>query len=308
LWISVTIVDLSGRTLSGQTVEAFWRSVEHAAPVVAGVNCSLGAEQIRPHAEELSRLAHTYTSCHPNAGLPDAFGGYDEQPADTSRLLRGFAEAGLVILNGAGYDDWGKKLLDANPASARHVLTVADLLGKKVGDNPHFWYSPAYVVKVADRITAQYKSIDSADASYFDQLRTKFAMALQPYTDEIATIKHKYAGTPVGATESIFVYLAAALGLNLTTPAEFMNAVAEGNDPPASAVVDFQAQISANQIKVLVYNVQTTAAVTTTVKGLAASHNIPSVGVSETLLPENLTFQDWQLRQLTSLEAALSKS
>ncbi len=221
---------------------------------------------------------------------------------------RAFAEAGLVILNGAGYDDWGKKLLDANPASARHVLTVADLLGKKVGDNPHFWYSPAYVVKVADRITAQYKSIDSADASYFDQLRTKFAMALQPYTDEIATIKHKYAGTPVGATESIFVYLAAALGLNLTTPAEFMNAVAEGNDPPASAVVDFQAQISANQIKVLVYNVQTTAAVTTTVKGLAASHNIPSVGVSETLLPENLTFQDWQLRQLTSLEAALSKS
>ncbi len=221
---------------------------------------------------------------------------------------RAFAEAGLVILNGAGYDDWGKKLLDANPASARHVLTVADLLGKKVGDNPHFWYSPDYVVKVADRITAQYKSIDSADASYFDQLRTKFAMALQPYTDEIATIKHKYAGTPVGATESIFVYLAAALGLNLTTPAEFMNAVAEGNDPPASAVVDFQAQISANQIKVLVYNVQTTAAVTTTVKGLAASHNIPSVGVSETLLPENLTFQDWQLRQLTSLEAALSKS
>src|SRR6266852_8307817 len=90
---------------------------------------------------------------------------------------RAFAEAGLVILNGAGYDDWGKKLLDANPASARHVLTVADLLGKKVGDNPHFWYSPDYVVKVADRITAQYKSIDSADASYFDQLRTKFATA-----------------------------------------------------------------------------------------------------------------------------------
>ncbi len=221
---------------------------------------------------------------------------------------RAFAEARLVILNGAGYDDWGKKLLDANPASARHVLTVADLVGKKVGDNPHFWYSPEYVVKVADSITAQYRSVDSADASYFDQLRAKFAAALQPYTDEIATIKQKYAGTPVGATESIFVYLASGLGLNLTTPAEFMNAVAEGNDPPASAVVEFQDQISANQIKVLVYNVQTTTAVTTTVKTLAASHHIPAVGVSETLLPENLTFQDWQLKQLTSLEAALSKS
>ena len=100
LWISVTIVDLSGRTLSGQTVEAFWAAIEHADPLLAGVNCSLGAEQIRPHAEELSRLAHTYTSCHPNAGLPNAFGGYDEQPADTSRLLRGFAEAGLVNVVG----------------------------------------------------------------------------------------------------------------------------------------------------------------------------------------------------------------
>lgn len=219
---------------------------------------------------------------------------------------RAFAEARLVILNGAGYDDWGKKLLDANPASGRHVLNVADLLGKKVGDNPHFWYSPDYVARVVDGITAQYRSIDSADATYFDQLRAEFTTALQPYTDEIGKIKQKYAGTRVGATENIFVYLAAALGLNLTTPLEFMDAVAEGNDPPASAVVEFQDQISADQIKVLVYNIQTTTAVTTTVKALAASHHVPSVGVSETLLPENLTFQDWQLKQLASLEAALS--
>lgn len=221
---------------------------------------------------------------------------------------RAFAEAGLVILNGAGYDDWGKKLLDANPASGRHVLTVADLLGKRVGDNPHFWYGPEYVMRVADAVTAQYRSIDSADAGYFDQRRAEFTAALLPYTDEIAKIRLKYAGTPAGATESIFVYLAAALGLNLTTPAEFMNAVAEGNDPPASAVVEFQDQIAGNQIKVLVYNVQTTTAVTTTVKALAAAHHIHSVGVSETLLPENVTFQDWQLKQLASLEVALSST
>jgi 5-methyltetrahydrofolate--homocysteine methyltransferase len=96
LWISVTIVDLSGRTLSGQTVEAFWRSVEHAAPVVAGVNCSLGAEEIRPHIAELSRLAGTYTGCHPNAGLPNAFGGYDQTPEETAGLLGEFAAAGIV--------------------------------------------------------------------------------------------------------------------------------------------------------------------------------------------------------------------
>ena len=100
LWISVTIVDLSARTLSGQTVEAFWRSVEHAAPLVAGVNCSLGAQEMRPYVAELSRLVGTYTACHPNAGLPNAFGGYDQAPEQTARLLGEFAAAGLVNIVG----------------------------------------------------------------------------------------------------------------------------------------------------------------------------------------------------------------
>jgi 5-methyltetrahydrofolate--homocysteine methyltransferase len=100
LMISVTIVDLSGRTLSGQTVEAFWTSVEHASPLTVGVNCSLGAAQIRPYVAELARVAPVYVTCHPNAGLPNAFGGYDERPEDTSRFLREFAEAGLVNVVG----------------------------------------------------------------------------------------------------------------------------------------------------------------------------------------------------------------
>ena len=100
LWISVTIVDRSGRTLSGQTLEAFWASVEHARPLIVGVNCALGAREMRPYVVELARLADTYTSCHPNAGLPNAFGGYDEHPHDTSALLRELAEAGLVNVVG----------------------------------------------------------------------------------------------------------------------------------------------------------------------------------------------------------------
>jgi 5-methyltetrahydrofolate--homocysteine methyltransferase len=100
LWISVTIVDLSGRTLSGQTMEAFWTAIEYAEPFIVGVNCSLGAEQMRPHVRELSRLAHVYTSCHPNAGLPNAFGGYDEGPETTSRLLHEFTDAGWVNVVG----------------------------------------------------------------------------------------------------------------------------------------------------------------------------------------------------------------
>jgi 5-methyltetrahydrofolate--homocysteine methyltransferase len=100
LWISVTIVDLSGRTLSGQTVEAFWRSIERAEPLVVGVNCSLGAAEMRPHVAELSRLAGTYVACHPNAGLPNAFGGYDQTPEETAGLVGEFAGAGLVNIVG----------------------------------------------------------------------------------------------------------------------------------------------------------------------------------------------------------------
>ena len=226
----------------------------------------------------------------------------------SSSDARAFAEARLVILNGAGYDSWGQKLLDANKATNRRVLNIAGLLGKKEGDNPHFWYDPTYVAQVTDAITAAYKSIDSADASYFDQQRSELAARFKPYTDEIASIKQRYSNTPIGATESIFQYMAAALGLKLTTPVEFMDAVAEGNDPPAGAVATFQSQISGNQIKALVYNVQTSTAVTTNIKALAASRHIPSVGVSETLQPANLSFQDWQLKQLQDLEAALKST
>ncbi len=100
LFISVTIVDRSGRNLSGQTVEAFWNSIEHAEPFAAGINCSLGATEMRPYIEALSHVASTYVTCYPNAGLPNSFGGFDEDPPITSRLLREFAASGF--LNAAG--------------------------------------------------------------------------------------------------------------------------------------------------------------------------------------------------------------
>src|SRR6059058_3632422 len=100
LWISFTAIDRSGRNLSGQTVEAFWLSVEHAQPFIVGVNCSLGAREMRPFVEELSRIAPTWVACHPNAGLPNEMGTHDEQPRDTSRYLHEFAQEGLVNIVG----------------------------------------------------------------------------------------------------------------------------------------------------------------------------------------------------------------
>jgi zinc/manganese transport system substrate-binding protein len=211
-----------------------------------------------------------------------------------------------VILNGAGYDGWADKLLSANPNSKRRVLTVADLLGKRVGDNPHFWYSPDDVMKVADRISSDLKSIASADSDYYTAQRAAFTTALGSYLSRISAIRAKFAGQKIAATESIFEYMAGALGLVLVSPPEFMKAVAEGNDPPADSVAAFQQAITTKQATVLVYNVQTSTDVTNTIKQMAAQQNIPVVAVSETIQPPDATFEDWQLGQLNTLYNALN--
>ncbi|HTO55604.1 MAG TPA: methionine synthase [Myxococcota bacterium] len=99
--ISVTFADKSGRNLSGQTIGAFWESVRHARPLTVGLNCGLGADESRPYLAELSQIADTYVSCHPNAGMPNALGGYDQTPETMAALMREFAEAGFVNMVGS---------------------------------------------------------------------------------------------------------------------------------------------------------------------------------------------------------------
>jgi 5-methyltetrahydrofolate--homocysteine methyltransferase len=100
IMISGTITDASGRTLSGQTAEAFWNSVRHAKPLSVGFNCALGAKQLRPHIEELSKIADVYVSAHPNAGLPNAMAEYDEQPCETAGFIEEWAQAGWLNITG----------------------------------------------------------------------------------------------------------------------------------------------------------------------------------------------------------------
>jgi len=246
-----------------------------------------------------SHVSVTSIVTNPNTDPHD----YESSATDA----RAFATADYVVLNGAGYDDWGQKLLSANPSQNRKVFTVAELLNKKAGDNEHFWYNQDWVEKVADRITADYQALDTGNAGYFSQQREALRTAMKPYHDAIARIRSAHPAVAVGATESIFVYLGQALGLKLISPAEFMQAISEGNDPPAQTVAQFQDQISQRQIKVLVYNTQTSTPITENLKQLAARNGIPIVGISETVEPASASFQDWQVKQLADLEAALSR-
>jgi zinc/manganese transport system substrate-binding protein len=237
---------------------------------------------------------------------PDA-DPHDYEP--TAADGRAIAAAQLVIVNGVGYDAWATKLADANPSSSRTTLTVGELVGAKEGDNPHRWYNPADVRKVIDQITADYKKIDPADAAFFDSQHSGvLSTNLKAYFDTINQIKTDYAGTPVGASESIFAMLAPALGLNLLTPASFLTAISEGSDPTAADKATADQQIKTRQIKVYVYNSQNATPDVQAQVDEAKAAGIPVTTITETLTPAGASFQDWQVAQLTALKQALARA
>src|SRR5712692_7553614 len=220
---------------------------------------------------------------------------------------RAVAGAAFVIENGAGYDPWAQKLIDANPSSSRAVLDVGKLNGVAEGSNPHMWYSPTFVRKVIDAVTMQLQRLVSTDSDYFaTQHDTYVSAGLKQYNDLRAEIKQKYAGTPVGATESIFAYLATDLGLNLISPPGFLKAISEGTDPTAADKAAMDSQIANKQIKILVFNRQNSTPDVQALVDRAKAKGIPVASVTETLDPANLTFQDWQSRQLRALRDALA--
>ncbi len=228
---------------------------------------------------------------------------YESSSADARRV----AQASLVIVNGAGYDSWAQLLLAAQPASGRRLLDVAQLLGQGPGANPHFWYQPDYVLRVVSRIAAEYRALRPSSAAYFAARLHQLQRALQPYRARLAAIQRRDRGEQVAATESIFVYLAHYLKLDLVTPTSFMKAVSEGVDPPVSSVAAFQSQLQRHSFRTLVYNVQTVTPLTSSLEAAARREHIPVVGISETVRPRGASFEAWMDHQLSQLASALTQ-
>ncbi len=226
----------------------------------------------------------------------------------TAGDARTVAEAQMVIENGIGYDPWVPKLLAADQGSPT-VLDVGDVVGVADGGNPHRWYDPADVQEVIARMVTDFQRLDPSDAAYFADQRTTFdTVALAPYDALIASIRAAYAGTPVGASESIFAMLAPALGLDLITPPTFLRAISEGTDVSAADKEAIDDQITHHRIRIYVYNSQN---VTPDVQAQLAevrSAHIPVATITETLQPANATYQAWQVRQLRGIRAALAEA
>jgi zinc/manganese transport system substrate-binding protein len=229
-----------------------------------------------------------------------------EPSAQDARTIAG---AKLAIVNGIGYDNWAPKLLAASPLAGREVLNVGQLLGLKEGDNPHQWYSPASVQRVTAQIVADYDRLDPAGVAYYAQRERTFeTVDLARYDRLRKEIRTRYAGTPVGYSESIFRPLGEDLGLKLLTPYSFAKAVAEGTDVTAEdkEAVDHQAED--RQIEVWVFNSQNVTPDVQRVNELAKAAHIPIATVTETLDPAGDTFEQWQVAELEVLLRALHEA
>jgi zinc/manganese transport system substrate-binding protein len=222
----------------------------------------------------------------------------------TPGVVRQISNAQVVIFNGANYDPWMEKLLAAAPRWNRVVITAAELVGAKAGDNPHLWYAPATMPAVAKAIA---QAFAKADAEHASDYAVRLAATLASFTRvslRVAQIKSKHSGDAVTATEPVFGPMADALGLTMRNQ-RFQLAMMNDTEPSARDVAEFENDLKQRKVKLLIYNSQVSEKLTERLRAIAKTAKVPVIGVTETQ-PANISFQDWMLGQLEAVDKALS--
>jgi zinc/manganese transport system substrate-binding protein len=291
--LSVACGQVGGGGLSGQEAKPVY-------PFDSGAVTVIGAENF--YADVLHQIGGRKLKIYSFLSDPSADPHEYESNASDARAV---ADSRLVIENGLGYDAFMEKLLGASPSSDRVVIDVQQLVGAKDGQNPHLWYDPGVMPKVATAVAEALGRLDPAGAPTYEANLATFTASLQPIDDKVKSLRQRYSGAPIAFTEPVFGYMSDAIGLSVKSPEAFMKAVEEGNDPPSGAVAEEEDLLTRHQVKVLMYNSQTVTKITTQVKDLAVRSSVPVVGVSETA-PAGKSFQDWQLGTLQELERALA--
>ena len=219
-------------------------------------------------------------------------------------VARQIADAAIVVLNGADYDPWMRRLLAGAPKAARQVVDAGQLGGRAPGANPHLWFDPGIMPIVARALTASLAQADAANRADYDTRLQAFVASLAPVDARIAALRSQYAGVMVTATEPVFGLMAAALGLAMRNE-RFQLAVMNDAEPRLSDAAAFEADLRQHRVRVLFYNSQASGGAARRMGALARANKIPVVGVAETK-PAGLTYQSWMLAQLDALERALA--
>jgi len=218
-------------------------------------------------------------------------------------VARQLTEAQIVIYNGADYDPWMEKLLSSAPRPNRAVIVVADLTGRKAGDNPHLWYDPNTAPKLAKALSDAFSKADAAHTADFAGRLSTFVASLEPLNDKITAIRSKYAGTAVTASEPVFGYMVDALKLKMRNE-RFQLSIMNDTEPSARDVAAFERDLKEHKVRVMFYNKQASNKAVQHLVDLARDSKIPVVGVTETA-PPDVSYQRWMLDQLTDTEKAL---
>jgi zinc/manganese transport system substrate-binding protein len=224
-----------------------------------------------------------------------------EASPETAKAL---SDAKVVIVNGVDYDPWVEKLLSAHKSPGRKEIVVGALVGHKAGDNPHLWYDPAYMKAVAKALAADLAAVDPAHKADYEQGEARFLDSLKPLDDKIAAMHKSYAGQPVTASEPVFGYQAALIGLKVHNE-KYALAIMNNAEPTPSEVAAFENDLKGRKVKAMLYNAQASEPAVAKLVQLARDNGIPVVGVSETE-PQNSTYQDWMMGQLNALDKALA--
>jgi len=218
-------------------------------------------------------------------------------------VARAISDAQIVVYSGIDYDPWMDKLLGAARSSERTTIVVAELAGRKAGDNPHIWYDPATMLAYAKALGAALDADDPAHASGYDQRLARFTASIAPIQAKIATLRARLAGTPVTATEPVFGYMFEALGMQVRNM-PFQMAVMNGTEPSASDVAAFERDLRTHAVKLLVYNAQASDPIAARMERLAKASGVPIVGAAETE-PPGKSYQGWMMGELDDVAKAL---
>ena len=221
----------------------------------------------------------------------------------SASVARDVSRAGLVIENGLGYDAWMDRLVQAARLRPRRVIVVASLLRRRAGDNPHLWFDPAAMPALAHALCAGYSESDPAHAADYAQRLARFSAAMAPVAAKIALLRQKLQGAEVMATEPVFGYMIAALGM-VSHDQRFQLAVMNETEASASDVAAFEDGLRSRRVRLLIVNRQASSAVADRMKSVALAAGVPVVSASETE-PAGLSYQAWMLAELGALEAAL---
>jgi zinc/manganese transport system substrate-binding protein len=218
---------------------------------------------------------------------------------------RAVSAARIVIYNGIDYDPWMEKLLGAARAANRKAVVVADLAGKKTGDNPHIWYDPATMLALARSLSAMLIAEDPANKARYEQRLAQFEASIKPIQAKVDELHRRYSGMPVTATEPVFGYMFDALGMQVRNQA-FQLAVMNNTEPSASDVAAFENDLKTHQVKLLIYNSQATDPIADRMQKIAKAAGVPVVGATETE-PAGKNYQGWMMSELDSIDRALPK-